>query len=112
MILAGLSSLRPKKCQISVKIWIFKDPILKNAPFLFILVPGRDKIIQIRKLFEKKKAFEVIEAVEVFEAANVIEAAEVSEARKIISEVFRINQVIELNNFYFYVLKKIMLEES
>jgi hypothetical protein len=65
---------------------------------LVILVPGGDKILKIRKLFEKKKAFEVIEAVEVFEAAKVIDAAEVSKARKIISEVFKINQVLEFNN--------------
>jgi hypothetical protein len=33
----------------------FKDPIHKKVPFMVILVPGRDKIIKVRKFFEKKR---------------------------------------------------------
>jgi hypothetical protein len=37
---AGLSSLRQKGYQISMKNWIFDDPFHKKGPVLVDLVPG------------------------------------------------------------------------
>ena len=41
----------------------------KKSTIFGHLVPGRDKIIKVRKSFEKKKALEVIEVVKLFESA-------------------------------------------
>ena len=40
--------------QISVKNWIFDDPIHKKGPVLVIWVPNGDEIIKIKKFFEEK----------------------------------------------------------
>ena len=75
VILAGLNSLWQKNCQVSVKIWIFDDPISKKGPILVILVPG---MIQPSGsvIFWWNETVEVNEATEVDEAVEVIEAEE------------------------------------
>ena len=52
---AGLYSLWQKNCQVSVKIWIFEDPIPKKGLVLVIWVPNGDEIIKIRKFFDEKE---------------------------------------------------------
>ena len=82
MISVGLNSLQQKEYQISVKIWIFDDPIPKKGPILVILVPVGMKPSKSGSFLRKKG----IEAIEVFEA------------RKIINEFFRVNLVLAFDN--------------
>ena len=51
---AGLCSLWQKNFQVSVKIWIFEDPIPQKGQVMVIWVPNGDEIIKIKKFFEEK----------------------------------------------------------
>ena len=66
--LAGFNSLWQKDCQISVKAWVFDDPIYKKGTVLVILVPGGWNH-QDQEISWWKRALEVAEAIEVSEAA-------------------------------------------
>ena len=60
--LAGLNSLWQKNCQVSVKIWIFDDPIPKRDPYWsFWCQWGWNH--QNQEVFWGKMAFEVTEAI-------------------------------------------------
>ena len=77
----GLSSLRQKRCHISVKNWIFDDPFHKKLPILVILVPVMIRLLGLGSFFFLGNwALEAVEASEGSEAAEVNEAGEVSKA--------------------------------
>ena len=71
----SLDSLWQKDCQISVKFWIFNDPIHKKGTSIGHFGTTGDEIINIRNFFEEKRVLEVVEAIEISEAAEVNEAA-------------------------------------
>ena len=61
---------------ISVKNWIFDDPLHKNGPTLVILGQEQSNH-QDQEVFWWNRALEVVEAIEAAEADEVVEAAEV-----------------------------------
>ena len=74
MTTAGLNSLWQKKYQISVKKWIFDDPLHKKG---LVLVSWVLEMIKPSgsEIFLMNEAVEVIEAIEAAEVTEGIEAA-------------------------------------
>jgi hypothetical protein len=76
----GLNSLQQKGYQISVKNWIFEDPIHNKGPVLVILVAWTITQSGSGSFVLEKRAVETVEASEFAENIEANEATEVSKA--------------------------------